>query len=110
MTFQIQIQTGPRVNNEFANSFVRSWIARAGQASEPVIDWGPYNLTAGDPALNERFGKVFLLPYHTDKSPAQSHPIAYTWYDDLVISRNRIADPDGSPTTPPAPPSNLRVQ
>ncbi|MBL8945825.1 MAG: hypothetical protein JNK45_21860, partial [Myxococcales bacterium] len=93
MTFQVEISTGPRLGDEFVDSAVRLWIAREGLPSELVLDWGPYNLSAGDPAANLRFGKVWLLPYHTDKSDAQAHAVAYTWYDELIVSTERIADP-----------------
>lgn len=93
MTFQVEISTGPRVGDEFVDSAVRLWIAREGQPSELVLDWGPYNLTAGAPEANLRFGKVWLLPYHTDKSEAQDHAVATTWYDELIVSTERIADP-----------------
>ncbi len=93
MTFQIQIQTGPRVGDEFVGSRVRMWIARQGQPSQLVFDWGPYNLTAGNPAQNQRFGKLWFLPYNTGKDPAQAHPVAYTWYDELIVARARIPDP-----------------
>ena len=93
MTFQLGIRTGRRVNDEFVDSRVRLWMARENAPSELVIDWGPYNLSAGTPADNERFGKVWLLPYNTGKDPTQNHPVGYTWYDELVISRSRIADP-----------------
>ena len=75
------------------DSRVRLWVARENKLSELVIDWGPYNLTAGSRAEDQRFGKVWLLPYHTGKDPSQVHPVAYTWYDELIISRTRIADP-----------------
>jgi hypothetical protein len=93
MTFQLRIKTGPRVKDEFTNSFVTLWMARENKPSELVIEWGPYNLTAGNPAENQRFGKVWLLPYNTGKDPTEAHPVAYTWYDELIISRSRIADP-----------------
>ncbi len=93
LTFQMRIKTGPRVNDEFNNSFVELWIAREGRASELVFNWGPYNLSAGSSGENQRYGKVWLIPYNTNKSSLQTHPTAYTWYDELVISRNRIADP-----------------
>jgi hypothetical protein len=93
MTFQIRIQTGPRVNDEFANSFVELWIAREGQPSQMVINWGPYYLSAGSPTEDQKYGKVWLLPYQTNKDPTQATATAYTWYDELIISRNRIADP-----------------
>ena len=40
-----------------------------------------------------KFGKIWLLPYDTGKDPSQSHPTAFTWYDELIISRTQIADP-----------------
>ena len=104
MTFEIHVKTGPRVNDEFVNSFIQLWIAREGQAPQLAIDWGPYNLTAGAPALNEMFGKVWFLPYNTTKDPIVS-PVMYTWYDSLVISTQAI-NINGSvpPVATPAPP------
>jgi hypothetical protein len=93
MTFQVRIKTGPRVGDEFVNSYVTLWIAREGRPSELVIDWGPYNLSAGSAAEDQKYGKVWLLPYNTGKDPSVSYPIAYTWYDDLIISRIQILDP-----------------
>jgi hypothetical protein len=93
MTFQIRIKTGPRVADEFTNSYVTMWIAREGRASELVFDWGPYNLSAGSVADNQKFGKIWLLPYNTNKNASVSYPTAYTWYDELIISRAKIADP-----------------
>jgi hypothetical protein len=92
MTFQIKIKTGPRLNDEWINSRITLWMARQNQPSELVIDF-PFNLTAGSPAEDQKYGKVWLLPYNTGKDPAPSYPEAYTWYDELVISRNPIADP-----------------
>ncbi len=104
MTFQVEVQLGPRSGDEWINSFVKLWVARQGEASELVLDWGPYNLTAGDASDNFRYGKIWLLNYHTGKSSAQSHPDGYTWYDELIVSRSRIADPDGEAITRPEAP------
>lgn len=93
MTFQVRIKTGPRVGDEFAGSYVSLWVAREGQPSELVVNWGPYNLTAGAPADDERYGKVWLLPYNTGKDATVSNPVAFTWYDDLIIATQKIADP-----------------
>jgi hypothetical protein len=93
MTFQVHIKTGPRVADEFTNSFITLWIAREGKASEPVFTWGPYNLSAGSAAEDQKFGKLWLTPYNTGKSSSATHPTGYTWYDELIISRNKIADP-----------------
>jgi hypothetical protein len=93
LTFQVEIKTGPRVNDEFTQSYVNLWIARDGQASQQVFAWGPYHLSAGAPGDNQRFGKVWLLPYDTGKDPTVTNPVAYTWYDELIISTSKIADP-----------------
>jgi hypothetical protein len=92
MTFQIRIQTGPRNNDGWTGSRVTLWVARENQPSELVID-RPIVLNAGSAAADQKFGKVWLLPYNTGKSSAQDHPTAFTWYDELIISRTRIADP-----------------
>jgi hypothetical protein len=96
MTFQIHIKTGPRVGDEFVNSYVDLWVAREGQPSELVVRWGPYNLSA---APGEMYGKIWLTPYQTGKNPAQVTPVAYTWYDELIISRTKIADPGSAPVS-----------
>lgn len=93
MTFQMRVKLGTRVGDEFKGSYITLWMAREGKPSELVIQWGPYNLTAGSLADNQRYGKVWLLPYNTGKSAATSYPTAYTWYDELIISKNKIADP-----------------
>lgn len=101
MTFQLRIKTGPRVKDEFTNSQVTLWMARENRPSEPVINWGPYNLTAGPPGEDQRFGKVWLTPYNTGKDPSEAHPVAYTWYDELIISRAKIPDPAVQPKPQP---------
>jgi hypothetical protein len=111
MTFQVSIKTGPRVNDEFTNSFVTLWIGRENQPSQLAIQWGPYNLSAGSPADNQRFGKVWLLPYQTGKDASQTHPVGHVWYDELIISRSKIAEPSGTaPTVQPNPPTNVTAQ
>jgi hypothetical protein len=92
LTFQVRIKTGPRVNDEFVGSYVTLWIARDGKPSELVMNWGPYNLSAGPASEDQRYGKIWLLPYNTNKDSSTTNPISYTWYDELVISRNKIAD------------------
>jgi MYXO-CTERM domain-containing protein len=98
MTFQVGIELGPRMGDEFVGSHVRLWLARESEPAELLIDWGPYNLTAGDPTLNQTFGKVWLLPYNTGKDSSAAHATGYTWYDELIVSRSRIPDPGAPPS------------
>jgi hypothetical protein len=93
MTFQMHVKLGARVGDEFKGSYVTLWAAREGKPSELLFNWGPYNLTAGQAGENQRYGKIWLLPYNTDKSAGTTNPVSYTWYDELIISRTRIADP-----------------
>jgi hypothetical protein len=106
MTFQIHVKTGPRVGNEFVDSYIDMWIAREGQPSQLVVRWGPYKLSA---LAGEKFGKVWLLPYQTSKIGTQAHPTAYTWYDELIISRTKIADPGSASITLTAPANNAML-
>ena len=40
-----------------------------------------------------RYGKVWLLPYNTGRDSSVTNPVAYTWYDELIVARARIPDP-----------------
>lgn len=94
MTFQIQVKIGRWYRNDrryHRDSTVRLWVAEEGGLSRLAVDQTGYDL-ANKPG-GGRYGKVWLLPYHTGKNAAQRHPTAYTWYDELIISRSRIADP-----------------
>jgi hypothetical protein len=112
MTFQVHVKIGQRVGDEFRNSFVQLWIARDGKPSELVIDWGPYALSAGPASADYKYGKVWLLNFNTGKNSSASYPITYTWYDELIISRNKIPDVGNasSPPQPPVAPTNLTLQ
>jgi hypothetical protein len=120
MTFQIHIKVG---NWDRWNSTIQLWVGREGQPSQLVIDCSPtavnkcsngvdgaaaggWYLHNSDPTY--KIGKVWLLPYHTNKDPAQATPVAYTWYDNLIISRTKIADPTSGPR--PNPPTNVNAQ
>ena len=75
---------------------IQLWVARQGQPSTLVIDFSPQSGHGYDIANNSstaKYGKIWLLPYHTGKDSTQVTPTAYTWYDELIISRTQIADP-----------------
>jgi hypothetical protein len=112
MTFQVHVKVGTWYRNDRAyrhDSTVQLWVADEGKPSRLVIDHSPrsadcqkqktslppcqtgYDLVNLNPAA--KYGKLWLLPYNTGKSELQNHPTAYTWYDELIISRTRIPDP-----------------
>jgi hypothetical protein len=113
MTFKMRVKIGTWYQNDGVyhhDSIVELWVAREGQPSTLVIDMSP-----GDPACAEeetslpscktgydlvndaigiaKYGQVWLLPYNTDKDPNVTYPETYTWYDELIVSTQPIADP-----------------
>ena len=40
-----------------------------------------------------KFGKLWLLPYMTNKDPTEVTPTASTWFDEVIVSRCRIPAP-----------------
>lgn len=117
MTFQMRVQIG-KWNTP--SSRIQSWVARENQSSIMIYDsinshpsgFTLYNNPGSGSGTNPgaKYGKIWLLPYHTRKDPTETHPTAYTWYDELIISRSEIPDPTSSgDSIPPAPPSNLSV-
>jgi hypothetical protein len=112
MTFQIHVKVGGWYRNDRRyrhDSTIQFWIGDEGKPSQLVIDFSPknascqaiqvsdppcqtgYDLVNTNPAA--KYGKLWLMPYNTGKDRTRSYPIAYTWYDDLIISTARIADP-----------------
>jgi hypothetical protein len=114
MTFQIHIKIGTWYQNDSHqyrhDSVVQLWVAREGQPSQLVIDFSPHDPAcqarmesvpdcqtgydlANDRVGVARYGKVWLLPYDTGRDGTVAYPTAYTWYDELIVSTQRIADP-----------------
>ena len=75
---------------------VRVWAAREGEPSVMIYDSllsHPDGFPLHRSDATSRFGKIWLLPYHTNKDPAETHPVAWVWYDELIVSRADIPDP-----------------
>lgn len=54
--------------------------------------WGP-----GDAHPEARYGKLWLLPYMTNKDSNEESETSSTWFDEVIVSRCKIAAP-GQPT------------
>jgi hypothetical protein len=107
MTFQCRVKSGPLGTASdifggpyggFTQGEFEMWAARDGQPSVRIHNytgmvWKRGQGATDNPSTPEDFGKIWFTPFHTSKDPAQSHPVAYTWYDELIISNNRIPDP-----------------
>lgn len=100
MTFQVHVKVGTWYANNHVyhhDSVIQMWVAPENGRSQLVIDFRPGSPQGGYDLANEnpeaKYGKIWLLPYNTNKSPSQMHATAYTWYDELIISTHRIPDP-----------------
>ncbi len=98
MTFKIKITVGNRNGSRFDNSRIEMWVAREGQPSVQVLNF-PYSIYAGAAVDDQKFGKVWFDIYNTGKSGAETNPVAYSWYDELIVSTQDIADPNAAPDT-----------
>jgi hypothetical protein len=102
MTFQVHVKIGTWYKNDkkyHRDSTIELWVADEGKPSKLVIRRADYDIANNNAAA--RYGKIWLLPYNTGKDARQDHPTAYTWYDELIISRQRIPDP--APVTKSSP-------
>ncbi len=115
MTFQMHVKVGTWYTNNGVykhDSTVQLYAANEGQPSVLINQFTrvgdatcdatqvsiPAGCTTGYDLANSnpgvaKYGKIWLLPYQTNKSASQVTPVAYTWYDELIISRQRIPDP-----------------
>jgi hypothetical protein len=74
------------------NSTIQAWVALPGQQYQEWINITNHTLFQ-DGALSG-YDMVTLLPYMTNRDPnISAGPVAYTWYDELIISTQPIAAP-----------------
>lgn len=78
-----------RLDDPTRSSNVRIWMQRRGEKPVLVIDYDR-NLHAPDKPFM-KYGKIWLLPYMTNKDPLEDHPEAYMWFEELIVSRTPIA-------------------
>jgi hypothetical protein len=94
MTFQVRVKIGTWYKNDRSyrgNSTIELWVGREGEASRRAVLAKNYDVANTTPGA--KYGKLWLLPYHTGKDTQQEHPVGYTWYDEVIISRAPIPDP-----------------
>jgi hypothetical protein len=101
VTFYYQISIGHWGKPD---SSIQAWAALDGQAYRQWIKMPNYLLKNENPGKD--YDTITLLTYMTGKSLLISQPVAYTWYDELIVSTAPIAAPVASAkesATAPAP-------
>lgn len=107
MTFYYEVEVG---NWDTPNSVVRAFVAYEGEPLMQFVDMRDVSFEY-DSSPSDTFDIIQLTPYHTDKNASLNHPVAHTWYDDLIISTQPIYDVDAIPTAVrPMPPTGLAAQ
>lgn len=76
-------------------SSVEAWVAYEGEPLKKFINF-PNLVLNFDHGAFDRFDRLLLSPYDTNKPANSSHPIANTWYDELIVSTRPIAAPIGN--------------
>jgi len=92
MTITQQITIGKwvtQLNDPARTSNVRIWLQRPRERPVLVIDYDRNLRAPENPSM--KYGKIWLLPFMTDKDPLEDHPEAYMWFDELIVSRAPIA-------------------
>lgn len=78
-------QWADKINDAVRPSNIKIWLAREGEPPKLVIDFDRNLRRPESPQM--KYGKIWLLPYMTDKDPSEIHPTGYIWYDELIVSR-----------------------
>lgn len=73
------------------DSTIEAWAGLPGQPLKQWIKMPNFMLDNGSPGND--YNTVTLLPYMTGKDATLNHPVAYTWYDELIVSSQPIAAP-----------------
>ena len=92
-TYQVGLTVAPTSyvdsrGRQYWDCHVQLWAKTDGKPTEVVID-----IVEPIGHADLKWGRVWLLPYMTKKDPAQVHPETFTDYDELILSRQRIPDP-----------------
>lgn len=74
-----------KINDPARSSNVKIWVAREGKTPELVIDLNRNFRRPEKPFM--KYGKVWLVPFFTNKDVKDFHPTATLWYDELMVAR-----------------------
>jgi hypothetical protein len=73
------------------NSSVQAWVGLPGHPLKHWVNLRNYVLDVDTPGNN--YNSIDLLTYMTGKDPTKNHPVAYAWYDELIVSKSPVAPP-----------------
>ncbi len=89
MTFYYEVKIGDWGK---PNSHVLAYMGYEGEPLKSFVNIKDYQLDNNDGA-DDGFNAVTLTTYITGKDMKQDHPVASSWYDELIVSRKPIPSP-----------------
>lgn len=125
MTFMVHVSLGPdgearssigdgSIQRGFVDSTYELYVAYEGQSLELahrkaglVFRRGNYEDDPGSSSHQAKYGMFRWLPHISFKDGSESHTVASTWIDEIIISTSWINAPNVGPR--PLPPSSLNV-
>jgi Fibronectin type III domain len=120
MTYSYKIHMGPRgtsgegnckgssnFTNCYYNNDIQMRMGREGQPTQPVITWTG-GINAGTVANDLQYGKIWIMPYSGSATFSSGGTM---WVDEVIISRQPIADPGTSQSAKvPVAPTGLTIK
>lgn len=81
-TMTVQVTLGAISGASFVGSNIKAWGAWTGDAAFKWLDYNtdlPANGT-------DKYGRIWLLPYQTNKQTSEVHDVAYVWYANVIVA------------------------
>lgn len=72
------------VTSKAKTSNIKVWVAREGEAPELVIDFDRNLRRPEAPFM--KYGKIWLIPFFTNKDINDLHPTGMMWFDELLVA------------------------
>jgi hypothetical protein len=92
VTFYYKVSIG---NWSQPDSTIQAWVSVGGQPYKEWINMTNHKLNEDSGSAGKDYNTVSLMPYMTQRnSGVSAGPTAYTWYDELIVSRSPIAAPN----------------
>lgn len=85
-TITWQFTLGALSGGAWAGSNIKQWWSWNGATARQLWDWTTDLKVTG----SEKYGKLWLLPYQTNKNPSEVHNVTYTWYANPIVATSAI--------------------
>ena len=82
-TWGLQVSLGAKSGGYFQNSNVKLWMSWKGDPENLIFDYTTNLVASG--SGTQKYGRAWLLPYHSGKDFNEVHAVSYTWYRNVAV-------------------------